>query len=468
MKRIATIGMLMLCSEVLLCAFLATWLMAQWRNEDENLRKDLRLKFIGVTGQATDSLIKSNLSKSRRIGDPGTALIIEQRDSPLRAQPLQQEHHAVVVHKQVWSNGPDSLTVQEDPDTMANIFDGIQTILATLLPDSVQRQLAVQDTSLIRSMFIKALAADKMHFTVHWMPPGASERNGSILLRGNGMNRLHVVEVTSYISFLLRRILSQILFALTLIAITSLAFLLALRSLRRERRLSVMRSSLVSNMSHELKTPVTTVKVALEALTDEAVLQDVNTVREYVSIANQELQRLEMLVNQTLHTSLMESGKLPIQRAPINLKVLTNELVNTLHPRVVKQQAQIELSFNNGDYTIQADRLHVQGVLLNIIDNALKYGGAAVRIRVRGESSRKAVCISISDSGPGIPQAYQSRVFEKFFRVPAGDLHDVKGYGLGLSYAAEVMRLHGGTILLSEAEGGGCTFLLQFPKETIT
>jgi two-component system phosphate regulon sensor histidine kinase PhoR len=305
-----------------------------------------------------------------------------------------------------------------------------------------------------------------MHFAVSWVPPATSERGNAILLRGTGMSRLHTVEVTGYRSFLLRRILSQFLFALTLVAITTLAFLLALWSLRRERRLSLMRSSLVSNMSHELKTPVTTVKVALEALGDDDVLRDRHTVREYVSIANQELQRLELLVNQTLHTSLMESGKLPIQRTSIDLQLLTIELVNSLQPRIEKQSARVQLSFEDGDYSIDADKLHVQGVLLNIMDNALKYGGDGVIIQVIGKSDDKSVSISVSDNGPGIPKVYQQRVFEKFFRVPAGDLHNVKGYGLGLSYAAEVMRLHGGTIRLDMRTQSGCTFTIEFPKKT--
>jgi two-component system phosphate regulon sensor histidine kinase PhoR len=172
-----------------------------------------------------------------------------------------------------------------------------------------------------------------------------------------------------------------------------------------------------------------------------------------------------MLVNQTLHTSLMESGKLPIQRTLIDFQALTVELIGSLQPRIEKHHAHIKLVFEEGDYSIDVDRLHVQGVLLNIIDNALKYGGDGVCILVNGKSDHEAVCIAISDNGPGIPEAYMSRVFEKFFRVPAGNLHDVKGYGLGLSYAAEVMHLHGGSIDLKASNGGGCTFLLQFPKE---
>jgi signal transduction histidine kinase len=459
----------MLCSEALLVVFLVNWVATQWRNEDDHLRKDLRLKFVSATDKATDSLVRKQFSKNVASGATPvkTALVVTESHSYQEIdKPARIPSPKIMLHKRIWSNGQDSVTLREFPDSSSRIMEGLSFVVAALMPDSEQRIIAAHDTAFIRSLFVKALKEDNMHFGIKWLMPNDPEGIDAITLHGSGLNRLQSVSITGYKPFLLRRIVPQLLFALTLIAICSLAFLLAFRSLRRERRLSAMRSSLVSNMSHELKTPVTTVKVALEALGDDEVLRDQHTVREYVSIANQELQRLEMLVNQTLHTSLMESGKLPIQRTPIDFQLLTIELVNSLQPRIEKQAARVQLSFEDGDYSIDADKLHVQGVLLNIMDNALKYGGDGVIIQVMGKSNNESVSISVSDNGPGIPKAYQQRVFEKFFRVPAGDLHNVKGYGLGLSYAAEVVRLHGGTIRLDTSEPGGCTFTIEFPKES--
>lgn len=466
MKRLAVVRLLMLCSEGLLVAFLITWLIAQWRNEDENLRKDLQLRFISATRTATDSLIKTSLRRSPVFSAASDSLLVQENHSFEKTNVPVTVPAQIYIHKQTWSNGRDSVVIRDAPNGLPNMMEGIESILTVFLPDSIRKIMATHDTSLIQRLFVRSIAADQMRFAVKWKLPGEPETGRGIFLRGNGINQLQVINVTGYSPFLLRKILPQILFALVLVLISTIAFWLALRSLQRERRLSIMRSNLVSNMSHELKTPVTTVKVALEALGDEEVLRDRDTVREYVSIANQEMQRLEMLVNQTLHTTLLEAGRLPVHKSSFDLKAMADAVVSSLQPRLEKQNAQIESSFGNGDFTLIADKLHVQGVLLNILDNALKYGGDSVQIRLHGLDKGDFIMLEISDNGLGIPKAYALRVFEKFFRVPSGNVHDVKGYGLGLSYASEVMRLHGGSIELRNNEDSGCTFILQFPKKS--
>lgn len=458
----------MLCSEGLLCAFLATWLIGQWRNEEDNLRKDLRQRFVITTRQVTDSIIKARLMKPLTDAGvtpaAGTSLTItdEAEGMPIGV-PLKP---AVFVRKSIWSNGRDSIVAQEeDSASVMQVLEGVQVLVNSIFPDSVQRQLNLGDTASVRRRFAQDLAKEGRHFRLRWMKRGDFEESGAIVLSGEGANSLKRISLTGYRPFLFQKILPEMLFALMLVSITAFAFFLAMRSLSKERRLSLMRSSLVSNMSHELKTPVTTVKVALEAMGDDAVLQDRTIVREYVAIASQELQRLELLIDQTLHTSLLETGKLSIQRTREDLRSLTETLSLSLSLRFEKQQARIGQSFEGTDFCVAADKLHVQGVLLNLLDNALKYGGTGVCISISGITRTTGIELSVSDNGPGIPKAYHSRVFEKFFRVPSGNIHNVKGYGLGLSYAAEVMRLHGGSISVSNNDTGGSTFTLHFPKE---
>jgi two-component system phosphate regulon sensor histidine kinase PhoR len=475
MKRIATLRLLMFCSEALLCVFLATWLIAQWHNEEQNLRKDLRLKFSSVTRRVTDSTLKARINIPLQAGghpaSPMTVTIKSKELSerlPLPVQ-FQPAHPALVLHRSVWNNSRDSRFVghfTETRDTAeADLLEGVRVIINSIVPDSILNMIAYKDTARITRMFQQALASDRQHFSLTWKSPKSNETPGTILLHSEYITGLYTIQVSEYYWFLFKKIAPQILFVLFLIAITAAAFILAHHSLQRERRLSLMRNNLVSNMSHELKTPVTTVKVALEALSDETVLQDAATTREYVNIANLELQRLELLINQTLNTSLLESGKLPVQKALIDMEDTVTGVINNMQPRIEKQRALLSLSFEGDDFNLQADKLHVQGVILNILDNALKYGGEGVRIQVVAKSDSHRIELSVSDNGPGIPKAYQHRVFEKFFRVPAGNIHNVKGYGLGLSYAAEVMRLHNGSILLSDTAGGGCTFTLCFPKD---
>jgi signal transduction histidine kinase len=469
MKRNAAVGVLMIASELALCGFLLSWLLAQWGAEEDNLRKDVKYSFTTVVREVTDSAMRarmiSRLAQRGALHSKDERIIIE-KGGRIEAEPLSlPAQNSIMIHRSVWSNGRDSFTMEDTQDSIAgHLLTGVQEILTSILPDSVQKSLATKDTGRIGSLFRHNMIEEGMRFPFTWTTLKAIEQRGSFLIHGDGINSMYVVSVTGYKPFLIQKILPQMLFALGLVLITSFAFALAWRSLQRERKLSLMKNSLVSNMSHELKTPVSTVKVALEALGEEDVLNDRQTVREYVGIASSELKRLELLINSTLHTSLLESGKLPMQYEQVDLRILAEHIADSLQLRFQKVQASITMSFAEGDYTVKADRLHVQGVLLNILDNALKYGGEEVKIHLQGSANSQGISLGIADNGPGIPKAYHRRVFEQFFRVPTGNVHEVKGYGLGLNYASEVMRQHGGSITVSTPAGGGALFTLFFTR----
>jgi two-component system phosphate regulon sensor histidine kinase PhoR len=215
-------------------------------------------------------------------------------------------------------------------------------------------------------------------------------------------------------------------------------------------------------MSHELKTPIATVKVALEALNNYNFIEDKKRSREYLGMATTEMDRLELLATRVLNTSLLESGKISLQRESYDLKKLVEEVLLAMQPRIDKQQATVSFHPTGNGFVIPIDRLHMQGVLVNLIDNSLKYGVAPVHIDIKLNEHNGAVQLALSDNGPGIPEEYREKVFEKFFRVPSGNRHDTKGYGLGLSYAAQVMRQHNGSINVNNALQGGCVFTLSF------
>ncbi len=456
----------MLFSGALLCAFLGFWLRTEWQGEKRALQTELQDKFNLAGRQVKDSLFRFKIVRpfmQRRHDSPKPLRLMVSDPKASRLPPDARLHPTLTIRNTIIQTKGSAPRRLRDTAVM-NIVEGINVFLNEAFPDSLSWMLEHGDTMRIRRKMEATFDSVQAHFNLLWQNIPQPDSYAVILLRNAEWQQLPPLAVSNYKPYLMRRMLPQILFALALAGIIMLAFMLAWRSLQRERRLFQMKNSLVSNMSHELKTPVTTVKVALEALGEEAVLENRATVREYVDIAAQELQRLELLINGTLHNSLMESGRLPMQFAPADLRALTESLVGSLRLRLQKSGAQVSLSFTGDDFTIKADKLHIQGVLLNIIDNALKYGGDGVRICIDGVATSDAVWLSISDDGPGIPAAYTKRVFERFFRVPTGNLHLVKGYGLGLSYAAEVARLHGGSITVSSDEGKGGTFTLQLPK----
>jgi two-component system phosphate regulon sensor histidine kinase PhoR len=212
-----------------------------------------------------------------------------------------------------------------------------------------------------------------------------------------------------------------------------------------------------------LKTPVSTVKIALEALRSFDLQKDRTLSGEYLAIATGELERLERLVGKVLHHEMLNQSSLALEREPCNLGGLARGVVRTMELPIRKAGARVNVTEKGESCTIYADRTYVEGMIMNLLDNSLKYAGESPEIVVQAECNSAGASLSVTDNGPGIPDEYRDQVFEKFFRIPSGDKHNVKGYGLGLNFASQVMDQHGGTISFRNLPDGGCCFTLWFP-----
>jgi signal transduction histidine kinase len=144
-----------------------------------------------------------------------------------------------------------------------------------------------------------------------------------------------------------------------------------------------------------------------------------------------------------------------------DLKKIVEEVLQAYQVKFISYGADVVLKTQGSHFKAMADKLHLQGVLVNLLDNSLKYGSGNISINILLEQKEEKLSISVTDNGPGIPEDYRNRVFEKFFRVPARNLHNVKGYGLGLSYAAQVMQQHKGSIAVANVPEGGCCFTVS-------
>lgn len=224
-----------------------------------------------------------------------------------------------------------------------------------------------------------------------------------------------------------------------------------------------MKSDLMSNITHELKTPIATVGVAIEALKNFNAIQDPQRTREYLDISQNELQRLSLLVDKVLKLSMFEKKDVELKQEVFDLGQVVDEVVSSLRLQTEKYRGQITVE-TSGSLQLRGDRLHLQSVVFNLLDNALKYSKENPSIRVQLTGREGEVELKVSDNGIGIPAGYLNKVFEKFFRVPTGDTHNAKGHGLGLSYVAQVVKQHGGTISLDSHEGIGSTFTIIIPK----
>lgn len=263
--------------------------------------------------------------------------------------------------------------------------------------------------------------------------------------------------------FLLKRITPPILFSVFLVGFTILSFSLLYRNLIRQRRLADIKNEFISNITHELKTPIATVSVAIEALRNFSANLDPRRTKEYLDISANELQRLSLLVDKVLKLSMFEKREIELKYELLDMKTLIDEVNASMRLQFEKTKAVVNVQ-TEGDTTLEGDRLHLVSVIFNLLDNALKYSSDSPKIDMCIKTSGDKLILTIADSGIGISPEYQDKIFEKFFRVPTGNLHNAKGYGLGLSYVHHVIGKHKGSIKVESIEGDGTKFIIALPK----
>ncbi len=273
-----------------------------------------------------------------------------------------------------------------------------------------------------------------------------------------------VVDDEIPIKTILNGILPQILFSVLLLLTMWTAFIMVARSLRRERQLATMRNDFMSNMSHELKTPVSTIGVALEALSSFDAGNNPELRKEYINISKLEVERLGMLVEKALNISLYEQGKFVFDKQNIDINLEIEKILKTLKVQLDNQNVELHYDTRGSNFFINVDKTHMVNVIYNLIENGIKYSPDAAEIDILVSEKQDFVEISIADKGLGIPGEYQDKVFDKFFRVPHGNTHNVKGHGLGLSYVKEAVESQGGRINLNSGVGAGTTFIIRMPK----
>jgi two-component system phosphate regulon sensor histidine kinase PhoR len=264
--------------------------------------------------------------------------------------------------------------------------------------------------------------------------------------------------------FVLRKMSSQVLVSFLLVGLTIFSFVILLRNLIAQRKLTQLKNDFISNITHELKTPIATVSVAIEALRNFNALHDPERTKEYLDISAIELQRLSMLVDKVLKLSMFEKHQIELLEESVDLKGLVEEVVASMKLQFEKYKAKVSVRPEGKDFVIKADRLHVTSVIFNLLDNALKYSKANPAIQIDLKEANNEIELCITDNGIGIAPEFRRKIFDKFFRVPTGDTHNVKGYGLGLSYVAYIIQRHRGTIDMESQPGIGSRFIIKLLK----
>lgn len=264
--------------------------------------------------------------------------------------------------------------------------------------------------------------------------------------------------------YVLSKMQMQIGGSLLVLLLVAGSFIVLYRNLLAQQRLAEIKNDFISNITHELKTPIATVGVAIEALRNFNAIQSPERTKEYLDISAAELQRLSLLVDKVLKLSMFEKQQIELNKEPFDLKELMNENLKIMKLQFDKQKANVVFTSSDHSFMLEADKLHITSVIYNLLDNALKYSKSNAQIKVNLEmADPRTMVLRVSDNGVGIAPQYQGKIFDKFFRVPTGDKHNIKGYGLGLSYVAEVIKSHHGSISVESEPEKGSTFTVRLP-----
>lgn len=248
-----------------------------------------------------------------------------------------------------------------------------------------------------------------------------------------------------------------------LLLIIILAFYYTVSTILKQKKLSDIKNDFINNMTHELKTPISTVSLATEMLNDTSVEKSKEKIAHFSQIIKEENQRLGLLVENILQTAVLDKGQFKLRPQEVDVHEIIDRAISNIRLQVEKREGEIILEEKAKQNILFADRIHLTNIIYNLVDNALKYSEQKPVIKISTENINGGIQISVSDNGIGISRENQKRIFENFYRVPTGNIHTVKGFGLGLSYVKAAVEKHGGRILVESEQGKGCTFKIFIP-----
>lgn len=474
-RRLYLPVVLMLLAILAVATFQVFWLIKNFREEKQELTFRTNVLFREALQRIRAEKLKldTNISNNVqfRVAGYGAIGMID----AMRKRVLDTMRHDKRFHIMLREKSADLIHERMPGDSLREVHvfrdgPGLGMVKVLSRVDSLQDSIGVKE---LTDRYARILQQEKIAipFTISSreavlpddMPPPPFFDNENEVTIGINHPVTYRVDMGNMTPFALKKIWSQILVSLLLVGLTAFSFTLLLRTLVQQRKLTQIKNDFISNITHELKTPIATVSVAIEALRNFDALHDPGKTKEYLAISSNELKRLSFLVDKVLKLSMFEKHQVELKEETIDLSVLVNEVVNSMKLQFEKYKARVNVQVHGNRFEIEADRLHMTSVLFNLLDNALKYSRESPVIHIELKEEQERIMLRVTDNGIGIPAEYHKKIFDKFFRVPAGDTHNVKGYGLGLSYVAYVVQRHFGAIDVESQPGIGSRFIIKLP-----
>tara|TARA_B110001450_G_scaffold251987_1_gene272939 strand:+ start:1295 stop:2869 length:1575 start_codon:yes stop_codon:yes gene_type:complete len=263
--------------------------------------------------------------------------------------------------------------------------------------------------------------------------------------------------------FLLESMLSMVILSIAFTSFIILLFVFALYQLLKQRKISQIKTDFINNMTHEFKTPIATINLALDAIRNPKIMGDEDKVKRYLSIISEENKRMHAQVENVLRISRLEKKQLDIKKQKLELHDLIEDAIPHVDLIVEDRGGEINVDFKAKSSAVLVNESHFTNVIVNVLDNAIKYSLDVPVINIVTENIRNSIILKISDNGIGMSKSVQKKIFEKFYREHTGNVHNVKGHGLGLAYVKQIIDDHHGEIFVESEKGKGTTFIIKLP-----
>ena len=251
-------------------------------------------------------------------------------------------------------------------------------------------------------------------------------------------------------------------FSSAVLLVVILFFVYTLLAILKQKRLSEVQKDFINNMTHEFKTPIATIAISSEVLKNPDISKEPGRLLKYATVIENESNRLKQQVERVLQMAQLDEKKIELSTETFDINELLKDVVKNCSLNL-KESGKVELKLNGAQHTITGDKLHLTNVINNLIDNAVKYNNNEPHIIVRTYNKKNLFCIEVEDNGMGIASENHNKIFERFYRVPTGNVHNVKGFGLGLNYVKLIVEAHKGSITLESTLEKGTIFKIFLP-----
>ncbi|MBC7688284.1 MAG: HAMP domain-containing histidine kinase [Aquabacterium sp.] len=437
MKRIfPVITILILLSLLGIIFFQILWIKGSLESEEQKFNEHIDV----ATVQAANDLMeeKGNLMPMRRKNEP--LFPSEKLQLEIFKPTITQKYSSDDIHN--------IIRKAFDKKNLQNVPFEFAISPTTLIGDEIQ------------SEYFYKLYADSLNNRMHAIP---LESPGGSLSEGISPQEMLCIIVPHAKKFIWRSMTWFIIGAVIFTLIIVTAFFLTVRALLKQKKLSEIKSDFINNMTHEFKTPLATISLAVDALKNEKVINDRDKMNYFTGIIKEENKRMNKQVETILQAALLDKQEVQLNLKKMHAHELINSALNNIHLQVDQVHGRMEVDLEATKDVVLADEVHFTNLISNLLDNAVKYSKDNLQIKIGTQTAGNQLKIKIEDNGIGMNKETVNRIFEKFYRAHTGNLHNVKGFGLGLSYVKTMVDAHHGTIKAESILGKGTTFLLSFP-----